>query len=154
MNSTKERCYCHGISGSCTIQTCFPELPEFSVLARRLKQAYNESCKAVSNGGSSLTWTPVCDRQVTSRDHLYRDTRDWCVPDSAVGSIGTFERVCDPHQDAPNSCTKLCTRCGLGFREHTTEFETPCHCKFHFCCEVKCSTCRKKETFYTCSSYR
>ena len=37
----KRTCKCHGVSGSCTTQTCWLQLPEFREVGAHLKEKYH-----------------------------------------------------------------------------------------------------------------
>ncbi|ESN90156.1 hypothetical protein HELRODRAFT_116548 [Helobdella robusta] len=44
-------------------------------------------------------------------------------------------------------CKLMC--CGRGFNKRRIIVQEQCHCKFHWCCTVRCQTClvEKDETF-------
>ncbi len=152
MNSTEQqKCRCHGISGSCTFSVCHNQLPDFSILARRLKQAYNESCKVVTSAASRVTWKSNCGRTLAETDFVHTTVNNWCEVDPKIGSVGVSGRECSPYPDAPNACIKLCNACGRGSKEHIYEKVSKCDCSFHFCCEIKCKICTEQKTSFRCS---
>lgn len=151
MNSTFKKCSCHGISGSCTFSVCHSEIPMFSILAKRVKQAYNESCQVIPNGHSRNDWASQCGRPVTDTDLIYTKENSWCLHDPEIGSVGIVGRECSPHPNTPNSCNTVCGRCKRGSQQNSVEEMVQCGCEFHFCCEIKCDTCTVKRTYHSCS---
>lgn len=139
------------MSGSCTFSTCISELPYFELLAKRLKQAYHDSCRVSSNGHSSNVWVSQCGRPVTPMDLIYRDVNNWCEPDHNTGSLGVVGRECSSYPNDPNSCRKLCGTCGKHSTESRLFQEFQCNCKFLFCCEIKCEMCTEQRTLFRCS---
>ena len=86
------------------------------------------------------------------RDDLVflEDSPDYCVPNSNTGSLGTTGRVCNRTIPGHGSCGVLC--CGRGFNTIQIEEEYKCACKFHWCCSVKCKTCRRTVDKHMCKS--
>ena len=148
-------CRCIGISGSCTVQTCQSELPEFSELGRRIRQIYDDhTCRVQWNGvlGENSRLRPDCDGDYTNRDIIYTDLSPrYCTRHLRYGSLGTLGRECDPHSSGPNSCDNLCTQCGRGHRAVTEETVENCYCEFVFCCDIRCHTCSKTRAYYVCT---
>ena len=151
MNSTTKNCRCHGISGSCTFSSCHSELPTFSVLAGKIKEAFTDSCRVIPTGHTTNAWVPNCGRSVTDKDLIHTRENDWCKFDEEIGSVGVSGLECSPHPSAPNACSKLCGHCKRGSKEITVMEEKQCGCTFHFCCDIKCEVCPEKRTYFTCS---
>ena len=86
------------------------------------------------------------------RDDLVflEESPDYCVPNSNTGSLGTTGRVCNKTTSGHGSCGILC--CGRGFNTIQIEEEYECACKFHWCCYVKCNTCRRIVDKHLCKS--
>lgn len=84
------------------------------------------------------------------RDSLVflEESPDYCDPDPKTGSLGTSQRECNRTLDGPGGCGVLC--CGRGFNTFQEEEEFNCHCRFHWCCRVKCKTCRRTIDRHTC----
>uniref|UniRef100_A0A0K0EFR4 Protein Wnt n=1 Tax=Strongyloides stercoralis TaxID=6248 RepID=A0A0K0EFR4_STRER len=61
---------------------------------------------------------------------------DYCIFDSKNEIKGTSGREC-----TSKTCPKLC--CGRGWTTVRELKQEPCHCKFIYCCEVKCQTCTR-----------
>ena len=142
------KCRCHGISGSCSFYSCHSELPTFSVLASKIKEAYTDSCRVVptSNG-----WISNCNRTVTDRDLIHTRENDWCEVDPSIGSVGVIGRECSPHPSAPDACSKLCGHCQRGSVLTTVTRKRQCNCIFQFCCVISCEWCLERRTHSTCS---
>jgi len=151
LDTSDVTCRCHGVSGSCTITTCSsPTLPNFENVADSLRKSYQKACHVFSTGGSQITWRSNCG-EYTTMDLLYNSNRGWCRPNANLGSYGTQGRNCSIDQQASNSCQKLCTACGLSYKEFQVDEEHRCDCKFEFCCRITCQTCRRAVTHYACS---
>lgn len=109
-------CKCHGISGSCTMKTCWKTLPTFRQIGDILMKKYYRARSVTANQ------TPKADREIQTRRmkpqkkiHLVlikgkMPTRkapkksdlvflqmspNYCEKDSAVGSLGTIGRICN-----------------------------------------------------------
>lgn len=50
----KKLCKCHGVSGSCQLQTCWMRVAEFNVVGSFLKEAYKKAIKVSSNGNNLI----------------------------------------------------------------------------------------------------
>lgn len=44
-HSMRQSCKCHGVSGSCTMQTCWIQLPPFRSVGQALKRQYDTSVR-------------------------------------------------------------------------------------------------------------
>ena len=144
-------CTCHGVSGSCTFQTCTSELPDFDYIANKIKEKYTDACKVTPNGHSVNTWISKCDRDFSEHDLIYREEINWCIVDPIVGSVGVAGRECVVHSNGTNSCENLCTHCGRRPIEQTVNIEREHECSFHFCCEIRCTVVKGQRTYHTCS---
>lgn len=61
---------------------------------------------------------------------------------------GTMERVCNKTSNGEDSCELLC--CGRGYNTHEFVRKYRCHCKFHWCCSVKCKKCKERLEVFKC----
>jgi wingless-type MMTV integration site family protein 8 len=108
----QRQCKCHGVSGSCSIQTCWDQLADFRVVGALLKRKYLDAIRVdyvrgelidddataatLSNGRHSR------DDQEGSgsldfpkRDLVYLErSPDYCSANSTVGTYGTAGREC------------------------------------------------------------
>ncbi|XP_071502659.1 protein Wnt-6-like [Diadema antillarum] len=144
----RRECKCHGLSGSCTLQTCWKKMPTFSNVGLRLKRAFDNAVKVTGgNSGESLIPEPLPEDLVFSSE-----SHDFCNPDRRFGSLGTEGRRCNSSShDVVGSCDIMC--CGRGYREVVVERRENCACRFHWCCVVNCDVCRVVQTIQTCNGY-
>ncbi|KAM3605561.1 uncharacterized protein V6R79_000812 [Siganus canaliculatus] len=154
-------CKCHGVSGSCTTQTCWLQLPEFREVGNYLKEKYHRALKvdllrgagnsAASRGAIAETFSSISRKELV---HL-EDSPDYCLENRTLGLPGTEGRECLKKGKSlskweKRSCKRLCGECGLAVEERKAEMVSSCNCKFHWCCAVKCEQCRKTVTKYFC----
>ena len=139
-------CKCHGLSGSCELQTCWTKLPNFREITVRLQQKYDEALRITSsNNGKSM----LRNQQIDSEDLIYyEDSPDYCVPSKRKGSLGTVGRICDPVASDSSSCKSLC--CGRGYKEERVVQIQKCQCRFYWCCHVKCQMCHLNVIRHIC----
>ncbi|KAM4669782.1 LOW QUALITY PROTEIN: protein Wnt-8b [Amazona ochrocephala] len=157
----KRTCKCHGVSGSCTTQTCWLQLPEFREVGTYLKERYHKALKvdllqgagnsAASRGAIAETFSSISKKELV---HL-EDSPDYCLENKTLGLLGTEGRECLKRGKAlskweKRSCRRLCGDCGLAVEERRAEMVSSCNCKFHWCCAVRCEQCRKRVTKYFC----
>ncbi|KAL1426116.1 hypothetical protein MTO96_018502 [Rhipicephalus appendiculatus] len=140
-------CKCHGVSGSCSLKTCWKRLPQFSHIGDYLVERRRASSASVffedePQDSYELPWADVVVRP-KPRDLVFlEDSPNYCVRDLERGSAGTVGRICNRTSTGPDSCRFLC--CGRGFETHYRTRTQQCHCKFHWCCFVRCQTCAEK----------
>lgn len=60
-SAVKTRCKCHGISGSCTVRTCWRQLSPFRDIGNTLKQKYENSYKVVTYTNHATGKSPLSD---------------------------------------------------------------------------------------------
>nr|AAC80431.1 AmphiWnt4 [Branchiostoma floridae] len=148
----KTECKCHGVSGSCELKTCWRAMPPFREVGARLKEKFDGATEVQQKKiGSRRELVPLNSdfKPHSSSDLVYLDASpDFCVRDTKVGSMGTVGRVCNKTSKAIDGCELLC--CGRGYNTHTREVVERCSCKFHWCCYVKCKTCRRTVEVHTC----
>uniref|UniRef100_A0A4W2BMF6 Protein Wnt n=1 Tax=Bos indicus x Bos taurus TaxID=30522 RepID=A0A4W2BMF6_BOBOX len=106
-------CKCHGVSGSCSLKTCWLQLADFR------------------------------------KDLVYIDpSPDYCVRNESTGSLGTQGRLCNKTSEGMDGCELMC--CGRGYDQFKTVQTERCHCKFHWCCYVKCKKCTEIVDQFVC----
>lgn len=150
-------CKCHGLSGSCTTQTCWKALPSIRVIGERLKEYYYNAVRVSvitvdSNRGPKpeyLVLKSEKSRKPDSRSLVYaNDSHTYCVRDIRLGIPGTKDRVCNVTSTSDGSCDSLC--CERGHDTHNFTEVTQCRCKFHWCCQVRCKECVQNVVKHTC----
>ncbi|XP_064633228.1 protein Wnt-5a-like [Lineus longissimus] len=146
----KVACKCHGVSGSCSLKTCWQQLPPFREVGDRLKEKYDGASEVSFNRrGTKLDRKNPKFNKPTKNDMMYLDeSPDYCSPNFETGSLGTTGRRCIRDSVGTESCGLLC--CGRGYNTYKQTISERCHCKFHWCCSVKCQTCKHVIDVYTC----
>ncbi|KAK1159363.1 protein Wnt-8-like [Acipenser oxyrinchus oxyrinchus] len=165
----KRSCKCHGVSGSCSIQTCWLQLSEFREIGNYLKLKHDQAQKLdmdkrrMRAGNSADNRAAIAEAFSTiARTELiyFEESPDYCMKNVSLGLYGTEGREC--LQSARNlsqwerrSCRRLCHECGHKVEERRTEIVSSCNCKFHWCCTVKCEQCKQVVTKRFCNmNYR
>ncbi|XP_054156218.1 protein Wnt-8b-like [Oppia nitens] len=145
-------CKCHGMSGSCTMQTCWLRINSFEAVGDYLKRAYKLAIKVNSNHNSNHNH----NRLNLTRLAFTEESPDYCVANQTLGSNGTLGRYCskrrarDVSKEEKKSCRRLCTDCGHKIRRQRRRVITSCNCKFKYCCEVECQSCAKEQFQFVC----
>uniref|UniRef100_A0A158QNU3 Protein Wnt n=1 Tax=Haemonchus placei TaxID=6290 RepID=A0A158QNU3_HAEPC len=123
-----KECKCHGVSGSCVTKTCWKVVPRFDEFSELLMHKYEmaQQVTVAPHGTTLMVREPVLDGK---RDLVYLDSSpDYC-------SVDTRGRHCG------NNCDEIC--CGRGWDTVREVVDEPCQCRFIWCCDVKCKTCKK-----------
>nr|XP_019933497.2 protein Wnt-6-like [Aedes albopictus]XP_019933515.2 protein Wnt-6-like [Aedes albopictus] len=143
-------CKCHGLSGSCTMRTCWMKMPPFSEVGARLKEHFDGATKVIArNDGHSFMPDDPSIKLPTKRDLVYtEDSDDFCEPNPKTGSLGTHGRECNITSNGVDGCNLMC--CERGQTRKQVEVKKNCKCSFKWCCEVTCSTCIDIKEVYTC----
>ncbi|ELU03126.1 hypothetical protein CAPTEDRAFT_112156 [Capitella teleta] len=151
------QCKCLGVSGACTIKTCWTTLPGFRSIGDHLKQKFTKA-KQVVPLQSSRTRNPEflhlkrlksLHRKPRKADLVYlKRSPSYCEKDEGIGSLGTTGRLCNRTANSYNNCDLMC--CGRGYNTHQYTRTWQCDCKFHWCCHVTCDECTELTEEYTC----
>ena len=149
-DSLHTACKCHGVSGSCSLKTCWNQLARFRDTGDRLKQRYDGASEVRFNQqGTYLLQRNRAFNKPTKEDLIYLEpSPDYCVADPATGSVGTHGRRCERGSQGVDGCDLLC--CGRGYNSHSSVVSERCQCKFQWCCYVKCKTCETTVEVHTC----
>ncbi|EAW83525.1 Wnt family member 2 [Homo sapiens] len=148
----KQECKCHGVSGSCTLRTCWLAMADFRKTGDYLWRKYNGAIQVVMNqDGTGFTVANERFKKPTKNDLVYfENSPDYCIRDREAGSLGTAGRVCNLTSRGMDSCEVMC--CGRGYdTSHVTRM-TKCGCKFHWCCAVRCQDCLEALDVHTCKA--
>ncbi|KAG3265104.1 Wnt family member 9A [Ictidomys tridecemlineatus] len=149
-------CKCHGVSGSCTVRTCWRQLAPFHEVGKHLKHKYETALKVGSTTneatGEAGAISPPRGRAsgVGNADPLPRtpelvhldDSPSFCL--AGRFSPGTAGRRC--HRE--KNCESIC--CGRGHNTQSRVVTRPCQCQVRWCCYVECRQCTQREEVYTC----
>ncbi|XP_054168160.1 protein Wnt-1-like [Oppia nitens] len=159
-NEMRRECKCHGMSGSCTVRTCWMRLPSFKDIGNNLKDKFDGASRVmVSNDYRGLTRKKYKKVQLkpyetgykspTRKDLIYfEESPDFCINNQKYGVLGTKGRVCNDTSIGVEGCDLLC--CGRGYKTEIREELERCNCTFHWCCQVKCNICKTRKTVHTC----
>ncbi|OCT93330.1 hypothetical protein XELAEV_18016398mg [Xenopus laevis] len=149
--SLEMKCKCHGVSGSCSIKTCWRGLQELREIALDLKTKY-------------LSATKVVHRPMGTRKHLVPkdiDIRPKPVIQKApnygtvishelhfIQIIQIISKQCNKTSNGSDSCDLMC--CGRGYNPYMDKVVERCLCKYHWCCYVTCKKCERTVERYVC----
>ncbi|KAK2157589.1 hypothetical protein LSH36_188g03061 [Paralvinella palmiformis] len=156
-DKTRTECKCHGVSGSCTMKTCWTTLPRFRDVGDRLMKKYKQAKQVVPIKGRrarkpiflKLKRSKRAHKKPRQRDLVYLErSPNYCDYDPDTGSLGTQGRRCNRTSLGPDGCDTMC--CGRGYNTHQYTRKWKCNCKFIWCCHVTCHTCSEKTEEYTC----
>lgn len=147
VDSLITHCKCHGVSGSCSVKTCWKGLPlKFSDIGEQLVNKYN----------TAVSVHPLSMPEQTARRFTYLSSLlyavkspDYCEYNPAAGSYGTSGRECNSSAITGESCEHMC--CSRGYKSHFIELSERCNCKYHWCCYVTCDICQTKRKANICN---
>lgn len=122
-------CRCHGISGTCSAQTCHLKLKSVEEVGEKLVELYEETEKVNMTAVTATT----DENNFKTLKHL-EDSPNFCNRSDAIGVLGVQGRLCELNHPK-HSCSSLC--CNRGFSV-TTEVVPIEDCKFVWCCHVRC----------------
>ena len=95
-DSLDTKCKCHGVSGSCSVKTCWKGLPDLEEIASDLKSKYLAAIKVTHRlvGPRKQLIPKETDvRPVRETDLVYLiNSPDYCTPNLHLGSLGTQDR--------------------------------------------------------------
>lgn len=150
----KTKCKCHGVSGTCTVKTCWRQLAPFHEIGQVLKRRYEKAYKVDTNTNNANGKFSLSIRREESNtdpqnstpksvDMVYiENSPSFCSKSSY--SIGTAGRECNKN----NTCHSIC--CGRGYNVMTRKKYERCQCQVVWCCEFNCNRCLIDQELYTC----
>ncbi|KAM6982730.1 protein Wnt-1 [Tautogolabrus adspersus] len=156
----RQECKCHGMSGSCTVRTCWMRLPSFRTVGDFLKDRFDGASRVVyANKGSNRASHRADPRHLepenpahkppSAMDLVYFEkSPNFCSYNGKTGTLGTSGRTCNSSSLGLDGCELLC--CGRGFKTRTESVTERCHCTFHWCCHVSCLNCTSTRTIHQC----
>lgn len=147
IRKTRVTCKCHGVSGSCSLITCWQQLAPFRETGDLLKEKYDGATEVKINRRGKLQVKFAQFNVPTAEDLVYlEDSPDYCTRSNV--SLGTTGRYCNKTSLGMDGCGLLC--CGRGYNSQKVTLQERCHCKFHWCCYVECKVCTKVVDMHTC----
>jgi len=149
MEDTKIECVCHGISGSCSVQTCFKKVPDIEDIGEKLVKKYDIAKQVKRAPSNSLIPAESNSPQLDSAELGYCEfSPNFCQRNLTYGIYGSSGRQCWPDRSGPSSCSVLC--CGGPVEQKLVE-KIEEDCEFVWCCEVQCKVKRRYNvTEYYC----
>lgn len=80
-------CKCHGVSGSCSVRTCWLAMADFRRTGDHLRRKYNGAVQvAVNQYGTGFTAAHTHFKQPGKYDLVYlEDSPDYCIRDQESG---------------------------------------------------------------------
>nr|CAD7425623.1 unnamed protein product [Timema monikensis] len=149
IKNSRVTCKCHGVSGSCSLITCWQQLAPFREIGDYLKDKYDGATEVRVNRRGRLQIRDPRFNRPTANDLIYIDeSPNYCVRNLSVGSLGTQGRVCNRTSHGMEGCNLMC--CGRGYNTQKITVRERCECKFHWCCFVECKTCVNTLDIHTC----
>ena len=139
-------CKCQGLSGSCTVKTCYQRIPSMSTIGARLKTQYKYATHVLDTRHDE-TWVLYDPHGIQPRQNelIYSestDMDDFCLPNEAVGSVGTAGRLCSVTSLESDACNNLC--CGRAYLDSQKDVNYDCRCRFVYNqMAMLCERCRK-----------
>lgn len=144
IDNLQRQCKCSGVSGSCTIRTCWQAIVSPEILARQLKIRYHRAIEVLpdlfEHTSRFFPLTPRRVRRIHSNDLLHwSPSPDYCQSKNSL--FTTHGRRCNRSLSASleGSCDYLC--CGRGYQTKRVVQTKPCHCHYVHCCSIRCETC-------------
>jgi hypothetical protein len=146
----KIECKCHGVSGSCSMKTCWLKLPSFREVGDYLKDKYDSAIEVrYESRQNQLRARHKRYSKPTQEDLVYiEDSPNYCSANTRYGLLGPRGRQCNKNSHGPDGCRIMC--CGRGYYIQKSIKEEKCKCKFQWCCSVKCETCITQVETYIC----
>ena len=147
------KCKCHGLSGSCTMKSCWMQQPTFRQVGDHLRKKYESASEMVvklnRRGKERLRLRHNHLKRPSESDLMYYEpSPNYCDPDPSEGSLGTSGRECNMSSSGIDGCELLC--CGRGHNIQQVKVTRNCNCIFIWCCQVKCQKCKEIVNKYTC----
>ena len=144
-------CQCHGFSGSCTVKSCWKQLPSMSKIGLLVKREFDGAVKVTLND-ADRELIPENPRHIPPTDSnlvYLTKSSDYCKYDPSTGSHGTIGRECNKTSDGIDGCSLMC--CNRGFYSREVTLTRRCKCQFIWCCHVKCETCKERVIKHFCN---
>lgn len=147
---TKTKCKCHGLSETCTMQSCWRVLAAFRETSERIKAHFDGAIKVfVNNNGDDIVPEEPTVKPPNSENLVYTTkSPDFCNREKDTGSLGTTGRRCNITSMGTGGCELLC--CGRGYDTKQIVEQFNCKCLFYWCCEVRCKICQRERVIHTC----
>lgn len=153
----KDKCKCHGVSGSCSMKTCWRKLSDFNSTAAALRLKYHQAIRKlpINKGARRAAPRERRERIVVgiNKDNGYNLLRQE-EAQQQLFYLETSPSFCSVTRNRqcvnPENCANLC--CGRGYTTRVIKQVEKCRCRFvnGRCCQVVCDYCEKYEDRYFC----
>ncbi|XP_026315993.1 protein Wnt-5b-like isoform X1 [Hyposmocoma kahamanoa] len=149
IKKSRVTCKCHGVSGSCSLITCWQQLASLREIGDYLRDKYEGATEVKVSRRGKLRLSDPHYSLPTAQDLVYlEESPNFCVKNEFLGSLGTTGRECNRTSAGMDGCSLMC--CGRGYNTKRITVKERCNCKFHWCCRVECDTCMQTVEIYTC----
>nr|BAB88819.1 ascidian homolog of wnt-5 [Halocynthia roretzi] len=149
VRGARPTCKCNGVSGSCSLNTCWLRVPHFREIGDKIREKHDSSIEIKVNKRSRMRPRKKSIESPTITDLVHLDSSpDYCRANSRTGVLGTKGRECNAHSDGSDGCGLMC--CGRGYDTRVVDVEERCNCRFQWCCVVRCQKCIKRVQRYIC----
>uniref|UniRef100_T1D117 Protein Wnt n=1 Tax=Dendrocoelum lacteum TaxID=27895 RepID=T1D117_9PLAT len=144
-------CKCHGVSGSCSLRSCWKQLPPFIQIGHHITQKYDMAKRVKFNRrGTRLRKISGRPIQPAANELIYSEkSPDYCELSKVQPGFITSGRECRLDRKGVERCELLC--CNRSYRTYTREVHEKCHCKFIWCCKIQCQVCIRLEQVHVCN---
>nr|AAO17782.1 wnt5-like protein [Girardia tigrina] len=134
-------CKCHGVSGSCSLRSCWKQLPPFIQIGHHVTQKYDMAEKVKFNrlGTRSKKTTGYRKKLVPDELIYFESSPDYCELSKDHAGFVTSGRECKLDRKKSERWEVLC--CNRSYRTYTREVHEKCHCKLSWCCIIRCQVC-------------
>jgi hypothetical protein len=92
-----KKCKCHGVSGSCSFQTCWMQMPSFTEIAKELRDRYHNSIlisfEKVREGltlGNSARHLPLVEDHLPNNLVFLERSESFCFSNNTTGKKVIF----------------------------------------------------------------
>lgn len=150
MRGARPTCKCHGVSGSCSINTCWLQAPEFRKVGNILREHFDNAVEVRVTKRRGLRNRRRGEANPTDSQLVFLEASpDYCKLNPLTGVRGTKGRYCNKDSSGPDGCGFLC--CGRKYISYTEIVQKRCKCKFQWCCQVKCKICPEVVERHVCT---
>ncbi|XP_037958635.1 protein Wnt-4 [Teleopsis dalmanni] len=145
----KDKCKCHGVSGSCSMKTCWKKLSDFNATATLLRKKYNEAIRKAPNT-RTMRREAATSRVKKPKQRRKKQQSQY----TTLYYLETSPTYCSVTKDRqclhPDNCANLC--CGRGYTTRVFKQVEKCRCRFNNgrCCQLICDYCQRYEDRYFC----
>eukprot|EP00794_Sanderia_malayensis_P009685 gene9685-10672_t len=142
-------CRCHGVSGNCAVKSCWKRIPFLRDAASKLLSHYDRSTMVVYDRIKKRFVSKWLGADIRPKSMIYaHESPNYCISNPKLGVHGTQGRSCNKSDTGYHSCENLC--CGRGYKVQQIQILERCHCKYVWCCYVKCKECRRSYDEHVC----